>query len=264
MHVREKCMIVQLSESTDIVGIAVRSLQLFAPHVKFIVENITNELTKLPTQDFSWAPFAYSCHREHWCNLHNIASQWFRPNPLCCKQQQQHELSHYSNLNMAGLSDVSLEPVIEFNLQWQVTHSVLYSKQKTSLSEGAMSLQNSPYLKAGIAFAPHGSSVDMLPLNKSSETVEIVGGQQHVLHTDISLEQLEEIMLAKAVDYFRHNDEPSVYQMIWRSKHGAARIHVEKPSINTRRIIMRAQRTSWGRLQMESCFVDRIRRFGTF
>jgi hypothetical protein len=137
---------------------------------------------------------------------------------------------------MAGLSDVSLEPVIEFNLQWQVTHSVLY----------------------------HGSSADMLPLNKSSETVEIVGGQQHVLHTDISLEQLEEIMLAKAVDYFRHNDEPSVYQMIWRSKHGAARIHVEKPSINTRRIIMRAQRTSWGRLQMESCFVDRIRRFGTF
>jgi hypothetical protein len=238
-------MIVQLSESTDIVGIAVRSLQLFAPHVKFIVENITNELTQLPTQDFSWAPFAYSYHREHMYNLHNIASQWFRPNPLCCKQQQQHELSHYSNLNMAGLSDVSLEPVIEFNLQWQVTHSV-YSKQKTSLSEGTMSLQNSPYLKAGIAFAPHGSSADMLPLNKSSETVEIVGGQQYVLHTDISLEQLEEIMLAKAVDYFCHNDEASVYQMIWRSKHGAARIHVEKPSINTRRISMRAQRTSGG------------------
>ena len=56
-------MIVQLSESTDIVGIAVRSLQLFAPHVKFIVENITNELTQLPTQDFSWAPFAYSYHK---------------------------------------------------------------------------------------------------------------------------------------------------------------------------------------------------------
>jgi hypothetical protein len=53
-------------------------------------------------------------------------------------------------------------------------------------------------------------------------------------------------MLAKAVDYFCHNDEASVYQMIWRSKHGAARIHVEKPSINTRRISMRAQRTSGG------------------
>jgi len=146
---------------------------------------------------------------------------------------------------MAELSNVSLEPIIEFNLQWQVSHSV-YSKQKTSLSEGTMSLQNSPYLKAGIAFAPHVSSEDMLPLNKSSKTVEIVGGQQHVLHTDISLEQLEEIMLAKAVDYFCHNGEASIYQMIWRSKHGAAWIHVEKPSKNKQRTSMRAQRTLGG------------------
>ncbi|XP_066398517.1 uncharacterized protein [Miscanthus floridulus] len=237
-------MIVQLSESTDIVGIAVRSLQSFAPHVKFIVENITNELTQLPTQDFSWVPFASSYHREHLYNLDNLASQWCRPNPSCCKLQQQHEVPYFSNLN-AGLSDVSLEPVIIFNLQWLVSHSV-YSKRKTSLSEGTMSLQNSPYLKAGIAFAPHGSSEDMLPVNKSSETVEIDGSQQHVLHTDISLEQLEEIMLAKAVDYFCHNGEASVYQMIWRSKHGAARIQVEKPSINKRRTNMRAQRTFGG------------------
>ncbi|XP_066393004.1 uncharacterized protein [Miscanthus floridulus] len=238
-------MIVQLSESTDIVGIAVRSLQLFAPHVKFIVENITNELTQLPTQDFSWAPFAYSFRREHLYNLHSIASQWFRPKPLCCKQQQHHEVPHFSNQNMAELSDVSLEPVIEFNLQWQVSNSV-YIKRKTSLSQGTVSLQNSPYLKAGIAFAPHGCSEDMLPVNKSSEAVEIVGGQQHILHTDISLEQLEEIMLAKAVDYFCHNGEASIYQMIWRSKHGAARIHVEKPSINKQRTSMRAQRTFGG------------------
>ncbi|XP_066393723.1 uncharacterized protein [Miscanthus floridulus] len=238
-------MIVQLSESTNIVGIAVRSLQLFAPHVKFIVEKITNELTQLPTQDFSWVPFSYSYHREHLYNLQNLASQWFRPNPLCCKQQQHHEVPHFSNLNMAGLSDVPLEPLITFNLQWQVSHSV-YSKGKTSLSEGTMSLQSSPYLKAGVAFAPHGSSEDMLPVNKSSEAVEIVGGQQHVLHRDISLEQLEEIMVEKAVDYFCHNGEVSVYQMIWRSKHGAARIHVEKPSINTRRTSMRAQRTLGG------------------
>jgi len=46
-------MIVQLSESTNIVGIAVRSLQLFAPHVKSTIENITEELTQLPTQDLS-------------------------------------------------------------------------------------------------------------------------------------------------------------------------------------------------------------------
>jgi len=43
---------VQLSESTDIVGIALRCLQYFAPHFKSNFENIRNELTQLSTQDF--------------------------------------------------------------------------------------------------------------------------------------------------------------------------------------------------------------------
>jgi hypothetical protein len=41
-------------------------LQLFAPHVKSTVENITKELTQLPTQDLSWVPFVYSYQKEHW------------------------------------------------------------------------------------------------------------------------------------------------------------------------------------------------------
>ena len=43
-----------------------------------------------------------------------------------------------------------------------------------------MSLQDSPYLKARIAFSPHGSSVDMILENKSSKEREIVGGDQHL------------------------------------------------------------------------------------
>jgi hypothetical protein len=46
-------MVVQLSESTDIFGIAVKYLQFCAPHFKCTFENIRNELTQLPTQDFS-------------------------------------------------------------------------------------------------------------------------------------------------------------------------------------------------------------------
>ncbi|CAN6374713.1 unnamed protein product [Urochloa humidicola] len=239
-------MIVQLSESTDIVGIAVKGLQLIAPHVKCTVQNIINELTRLPTQDLSWMPSVYSCQKEHWDNLHSFATQWFRPNPLCCKQHDKHGVKCFRNLDMGGSSNVSLEPLVEFNLQWQVSLSV-DSKQKTSLSEGKIYLQNSPYLKAGIAFAPHDSSEDMLiPANKSSEAVAIDGREQHLLHTDITLQQLEEFMVPKAIDYFCQNDEATVYQMIWKSKHGVARIQVEKPSMGTWRTNTRTRRTLRG------------------
>jgi hypothetical protein len=42
----------------------------------------------------------------------------------------------------------------------------------------------------------------MLPANRSSEIAAIVHKEQHCLHTDIPLEQLGDIMLPKAIDYF--------------------------------------------------------------
>jgi len=143
---------------------------------------------------------------------------------------------------MAGLSEVLLEPVINFSLYCQVSMSA-YSKQKISLSEDIISMQDYPYLKAGISFAPHGSLEDMLPLGSSSEKAAIVHMEQNCLHTNIALEQLEEIILPKAIDYFHQNAEAMVYQMIWKSKHGFAHIQVEKPCMSTRRSSMRTRRT---------------------
>ncbi|PUZ68284.1 hypothetical protein GQ55_2G013900 [Panicum hallii var. hallii] len=233
---------VQLSESTDIFGIAIKCLQFFGPHFKCTFENIRNELSQLPAQDFSWGPSIYSWDKEHWNKFNSFTSQWARPNPFCCKQHGQHEVRRFSNLDMVGLSEVLLEPIISFNLLCQVSMSV-YSKQKTSLSEDIISMQDYPYLKAGISFAPHGSLEDMLPTDRSSEITAIVHKEQHCLHTDITLEQLEDIMLPKAIDYFHQNAEATVYQMIWKSKHGLAHIQVEKPCMSTRRSSMRTQRT---------------------
>ena len=233
---------VQLSESTDIFGIAIKCLQFFAPHFKRTLENIRNELSQLTAQDFSWGPSFYSCHKEHWDEFYSFTSQLSRPNPFCCKQHGQHEVQRYSNLDMAGLSEVLLEPVINFSLYCQVSMSA-YSKQKISLSEDIISMQDYPYLKAGISFAPHGSLEDMLPLGSSSEKAAIVHMEQNCLHTNIALEQLEEIILPKAIDYFHQNAEAMVYQMIWKSKHGFAHIHIEKPCMSTRRSSMRTRRT---------------------
>ncbi|XP_025826721.1 uncharacterized protein LOC112902040 isoform X2 [Panicum hallii] len=203
---------VQLSESIDIFGIAIKCLQFFAPHFKCTFENIRNELSQLPAQDFSWGPSFYSYHNEHWDKFNSYLLQWARPNPLCCNGQ--HEVQRFSNLDMAGLSEVLLEPIINLYLQCQVSISV-YSKQKTSLSEDIISLQDYPYLKTGISFSPHGCLEDMLPANRSSKIAAIVREELHCLHTDITLEQLEDIMLPK----------------------------VEKPCMSTRRSSMRTQRT---------------------
>nr|XP_034579647.1 uncharacterized protein LOC117843197 isoform X3 [Setaria viridis]TKW30198.1 hypothetical protein SEVIR_2G019800v2 [Setaria viridis] len=236
----------ELSETIDIVGIAVKCLQLFAPHFKCNFQNIRNELTQLPNEDFSWGPSFYSDHKEHWNKFNSLFSQLTRPNPFCCKEHGQHEVRHFSNMDMAGLSDGLLEPVIQFALHCHISLP-MYRKQKTSLSEDLISLQDYPYLKAGIAFSPHGSLEDMLPVNRSSEIKAIVRKEQHFLHTDITtLEQLEEIMLPKAIDYFRQNAEAMVYQMLWKSKHGFARIQVEKPCMRAWRSSMRRRSTSRG------------------
>ena len=150
-------MVVKLSESTDIFGIALRCLQFFAPHFKCNFENIRNELTQVPSQDFSWGASIYSSyHEKHWDKFHSLMNQWARPNPFCCKQHGLHEVRRISNIDMAGLSEVLLEPVINFNLYFQVSMSV-YSKHKTSMFEDIISLQEYPYLKVGISYAPHGS-----------------------------------------------------------------------------------------------------------
>ena len=86
----------------------------------------------------------------------------------------------------------------------------------------------------------------MLPANRNSEITAMVHKEQHCLHTDITLEQLEDIMLLKAINYFHQNAEAMVCQMLSKSKHGFALIHVEKPFMSTRRSSTRTRRTFRG------------------
>jgi len=120
------------------------------------------------------------------------------------------------------------------------------NKRWPSLSERQSSLKDSAYLEVGIAFAPHSSIEDMLPAGTCSALAAVEGERQHVLHTDISLEQLEEIMLPKAIDYFHKNAKATVHQMFWKSEHGTAYIQVEKASICTLRTSMRTSVTVGG------------------
>ncbi|KAF8713959.1 hypothetical protein HU200_027945 [Digitaria exilis] len=96
--------------------------------------------------------------------------------------------------------------------------------------------------RPGFLFTPHGSSKDMLPADRSATISAIFGKDQHCIHTDITLEQLNETMLPKAMDYFCQNTEATVYRMLWNAKHGTEYIDFEKGIME----MPRTQRTSGG------------------
>ena len=238
-------IMLQLSESTDIVGTAIKCLQPYAPIFKSTVETVRKELVQLATEDFSWVPHVDTHHKEHWDNLHSFGTDWFRPNPLCCKQNDQHKLYHGRKLNTSRLLDVSLEPVIEVHLQCHISLSEC-SQHRSLLFDTKSSLPDSSYLKVGLLWTPHGYVEDILLVDRSPAIPAIYSKEQHCLHTDFTFGQLGEIMLPKAIDYFCKNDEATVYQMLWKPKHGAAYIQVEKASMSSRRTSMRTRRNFQG------------------
>ncbi|RCV29719.1 hypothetical protein SEVIR_6G033214v4 [Setaria viridis] len=238
-------LMLQLSESTDIVGTAIKCLQLYGPIFKSTVETITKELMQLPTEHFSWVPVVDTHHKEHWDNLHNFGTDWFRPNPLCCKQNVQHKLYHGTELNKSRLLGAFLEPVIEVHLQCYVSLSECI-QHRSLLFETKNSVQDSPYLKVGVLLTPHGHLEDILLVDRSPAIPAIYSEEQHSLHVNFTLGQLEEIMLPKAIDYFCKNDEATVYQMLWKLKHGASYIMIEKASMSSQRTSMRPWRTFQG------------------
>jgi hypothetical protein len=83
-----------ISDSTDVVGTAVRCLQqqLFTAaagdHLGRTVETARGELARLPAQDFRWVPYADEGCRRHWHKIQSLMTQWFRPDPVCCTHLQ--------------------------------------------------------------------------------------------------------------------------------------------------------------------------------
>ncbi|GJN10426.1 hypothetical protein PR202_ga28519 [Eleusine coracana subsp. coracana] len=177
-------IVLQLSESTDIVGVAIKCLHLFAPPFNYAIKYMSKELTQLHTSDISWVSPVYSCQKEHY-DLHMLGSQWFRPNPLCCKQHNRSEFQCISNSGIVGLPDVSLEPVNE--VTFETFLSVNEVTFETIMSGDIISLQGAPSLKAGILFVPHRSLESILPAHKSSAVLAVVGEEQSYLHKEIAL-----------------------------------------------------------------------------
>ncbi|OEL19118.1 hypothetical protein BAE44_0019863, partial [Dichanthelium oligosanthes] len=75
-------LMLRLSESTDIFGTAVRCLQSFTSSMKQVTEAVIGELTQLPPKEISHSHAASCFSIKHLCSY---GTQFWRPDPLCCK-----------------------------------------------------------------------------------------------------------------------------------------------------------------------------------
>ncbi|KAJ1276118.1 hypothetical protein BS78_05G189800 [Paspalum vaginatum] len=201
-------LILRLSESTDVVGVVVRCLQLFT---------IKTKLTQLPTQDLCWVPDAYLCGRiEHQDNFYTASSKWFRPNPLCCQRQDHHYAQGYADGRTSPSEplpyddddddDVCLEAVTQVSLLGHVALSGWGNRKRAAV-------------------------VDLPPAVGGASATEMINGEARGLYWNICFQELlDDILLRKAVHYLRGSAAAASYQMRWRSKHGRAYLQAEKAS----------------------------------
>ncbi|XP_006653099.1 uncharacterized protein LOC102717336 [Oryza brachyantha] len=226
-------IMLRLSESTDIMGITAKCLQLATPQFKSTAEVVIRELTLLPTQDFSWLS-QYECESlEHWNNVHSTLTQRFRPDPLCCYRGYIPACSSNST-RISSLSSIFPEPVSDMFLQCHISLSEYNNMQGSPTTrDDTSSLDNFPLLKIGILFTPHDSVEDLklVNANKSYVVETIDGGNQLTMDVDVTQHRRLEEMLPKAIDYLYQNAEASTYQVSWKSKHGSAHFGVVKTSM---------------------------------
>ncbi|GJN23546.1 hypothetical protein PR202_gb11206 [Eleusine coracana subsp. coracana] len=191
----------RISESTDVIGTVARCLELLAtPHFRPTAESARQELAQLPRQDFE------SGDKEHWNAMHSSLTQW-SAQPAVLQQACRREKAHGLVLvRDEAVRRSSLEPaVIEVLLQCHVPLSSEYNVHRRAVDDMPCLNKDVPHLKLGLLFSPHGSSEEMTtlaPAAAESAAVEVVDGEEQrgAVHRNVSLEQLDEFMLPKAID----------------------------------------------------------------
>ncbi|KAL6885522.1 hypothetical protein ACP4OV_010301 [Aristida adscensionis] len=241
----------RLSESTDIIGTTVKCLQLVTPHFKSTAEVVIKELTRLPVQDFTWLSIYDKCDEmEHWNNIHSTLTQWFRPDPLCCKQYELHNMpaACRRSTNTLRLSTMFPEQVIGVFLQRSILASEYRNLQVSMATRynTPSPQEDVPPLKLGVLFMPHDHVEDIFATEGESYAVEEINGEkQKILDVNVDPHQIDELMLPKAIDFLRHNAEAMMYQMSWKSRHGSALLCVEKTGFEMVREPKAAMRQCW-------------------
>jgi len=211
----------RLSESTDIVGNAIKCLQPLTSQFKVVAEFAKEELTMLPNlQDISHSFTRLTFIQESYAEI----TQSFRPDPLCCKTNGQRPFAN--NIMSSELSHIFPEQVIAICLTPSI--SALEYSFLHSLIDGAgryTVTYRPPPLEFAACFIPHLLCEGV----QKNYVVERMGGK--IEHKNgSSIQQTCEMFRSKAFDCFVRQAELADYSVSWISKHGAAYFCLRNPS----------------------------------
>ncbi|VAH32536.1 unnamed protein product [Triticum turgidum subsp. durum] len=222
-------ILMRLTESTDMAAVVAECLgsRLLAPHLKPVADAATQELDRVHTRGMYCYPFLASTDPVYW-NIHLSETRRARPEPLCCKGGHDHKNS------MTRLPGAFPEPVIKLFVQRHVSARERRQSRRRKKEKISLSAVVGNGLQLTTVFAPHASTEE-LPSGVESIAVEVVDGSrdEQVLHENVGLHQLEELLLPGATRRLCHGaaaaqlSQPA-REVFWRSGHGVAYLCVEK------------------------------------
>jgi len=223
-------LIQRVSESTDIIGIAVKCLQFLTSQFQLVYESAIGELTLLANlQDISRS---YAPPRVAIKERHIKETQLYHPDPVCCKANGQGPCAN--NIVLSEMSHIFPEQVNYFRTDCYSYISALDHSLPSSSDEVGTSVMRdwrAHLLKVSVCIAPHLVDEKLQP--QESYLMELVGDNEEFCH--VSLQQAGVMATSKAINYFLHQPEITDYNMLWASNHGLGRFVVQKPSTKTAR-----------------------------
>ncbi|KAG2631359.1 hypothetical protein PVAP13_2NG197772, partial [Panicum virgatum] len=210
----------RLSESTDIVGYAIKCLQPLTSQFKVVAEFAKEELTLLPNlQDISHSFAPPAIIQESYTEI----TQSFRPDPLCCKTNGQRPFAN--NIMSSELAHIFPEQVIGICLTPNISaleysfHSSIDGASRYTVT------YRPPPLEFAACFIPHLLSEGV----QKNYVVERLGGK--IEHKNgASIQQTCEMFRSKTFDCFVRQADLTDYSVSWMSKHGAAYFCLRTPS----------------------------------
>ncbi|CAM0145196.1 unnamed protein product [Urochloa decumbens] len=209
-------LLLRLSESTDIIEIAIKCLHSLRSLFNLAVEMATGELTLLASlHDMSQS---YDPPMVGLQELHTECTHYWRIDPVCCKQDE-----HRSNMIPSEITHRFPEQVILFCLRYSISapESSLCSLSN-GVSTSSMTHRPSP-LQVTVAFVPHIMNEEQ----QESCATEIVGDNEERID-GVSIQQVAKTARSNAINCFLSQPELTGYGMLWRSKHGSAWFMVQK------------------------------------
>ncbi|KAF8713975.1 hypothetical protein HU200_027963 [Digitaria exilis] len=224
-------LVLRLSESTDIVGIAIKCLQSMTSQFNLVADTATGQLTLLASSNLQ--DISYS-HAPPWGTIHETFSeltQWCRPNPLCCKAKGYTPCADKVVVS-SQISQAFPEEVILFSFECCIS-APEYNLRSSADARGKRSVMRNrklPHLMLVALVLPH--CVHDGRWRQSSYTFETIGDND-TEPIDVSIQQIGKTVRPRAINCFLRQPKVTKYGIGWISKHGAAVVVVKKLNART-------------------------------